>query len=237
MSQCRVEVVASTVEDVLAAAQGGADRVEFCVHLDSGGLTPGRSLSRAAFDVAKEHGLVFRVLVRPREGDFVYTKSEQTATVREAEALMEMGVDKVVTGGLQVDGMPDVALVQALDKAIGLDHVVFHRAIDEVSPLMEGAQRLLDLGVRTVLSSGGMSRAVEGKEAIAQLVQVGLEVVAGAGVQPAHVADLAGAGVEAVHASCRVLSPGHMAGRLFAAERKVVDAGLVLALVSAVRGV
>ena len=57
MSQCRVEVVASTVEDVLAAAQGGADRVEFCVHLDSGGLTPGRSLSRAAFDVAKEFAL------------------------------------------------------------------------------------------------------------------------------------------------------------------------------------
>ena len=45
MAACRVEVVASTVEDVLAAAAGGANRVEFCTHLASGGLTPGRSLT------------------------------------------------------------------------------------------------------------------------------------------------------------------------------------------------
>ena len=55
MAACRVEVVASTVEDVLAAAAGGADRVEFCTHLASGGLTPGRSLIEQAMAVANDH--------------------------------------------------------------------------------------------------------------------------------------------------------------------------------------
>ena len=36
MAACRVEVVASTVEDVLAAAAGGADRVEFCASASGG---------------------------------------------------------------------------------------------------------------------------------------------------------------------------------------------------------
>ena len=86
MAICRVEVVASTVEDVLAAAAGGADRVEFCTYLASGGLTPGRSLTEHALSASREHNLGFRVLIRPREGDFVFTSIERQAIVAEADA-------------------------------------------------------------------------------------------------------------------------------------------------------
>ena len=61
MVACQVEVVCSTVEDVVAAAEGGADRIELCAHLPSGGLTPGRSLTEAAWKEAQSLGLVFRV--------------------------------------------------------------------------------------------------------------------------------------------------------------------------------
>ena len=234
MATCRVEVVASTVEDVLAAAAGGADRVEFCAHLASGGLTPGRSLIEQALATAKQNGLGFRVLIRTREGDFVYTPTERHAIVAEAEAVLSLGADKVVCGGLLADGTVDLDLLTALDRAVGLDKVVFHRAFDEAADHDEARRQLKAAGVRTVLTSGGRPQAAEGLSAIEETVQSGLEVVAGAGVQPDQVADFVRAGVEAVHASCRV--PDHAPeGRLFDATRTRVDETKVRTLVEAVR--
>ncbi|MGB0511528.1 MAG: copper homeostasis protein CutC, partial [Flavobacteriales bacterium] len=155
MAVCRVEVVASTVEDVLAAVAGGADRVEFCTHLASGGLTPGRSLIEQALAAAKENGLGFRVLIRPREGDFVYTSIERQAIVAEAEAVLSLGADKVVCGGLLGDGSIDEVLLNELHRAVGLDQVVFHRAFDEAVDHTEARRQLKSAGVRTVLTSGG----------------------------------------------------------------------------------
>ena len=234
MAACRVEVVASTVEDVLAAAAGGADRVEFCTHLVSGGLTPGRSLTEQALAAAKENGLGFRVLIRPREGDFVYSPIERQAIVAEAEAVLALGADKVVCGGLLANGTLDLDMLTALDQALGLDQVVFHRALDEAIDHTEARRQLKAAGVRTVLTSGGRPKAVEGLSVIEETVQSGLEVVAGAGVQPDQVADFVRVGVEAVHASCRV-SCGSPEGRLFDANRTRVDEEKVRALVEAVR--
>ena len=236
MATCRVEVVASTVEDVLAAAAGGANRVEFCTHLASGGLTPGRSLTEQALATAKQNGLGFRVLIRPREGDFVYTSIERQAIVSEAEAVLSIGADKVVCGGLMVDGSIDAVLLAELDRAVGLEKVVFHRAFDEAIDHAEARRQLKEAGVRTVLTSGGRPKAAEGLSAIEETVQSGLEVVAGAGVQPDQVADFVRAGVEAVHASCRVTC-GHSEGQLFDATRSRVDETKVRALVEAVRAV
>ena len=236
MAACRVEVVASTVEDVLAAAAGGADRVEFCTHLVSGGLTPGRSLTEQALAAAKENGLGFRVLIRPREGDFVYSPIERQAIVAEAEAVLALGADKVVCGGLLANGTVDLDLLTALDQALGLDQVVFHRALDEAIDYTEARRQLKAAGVRTVLTSGGRPKAGEGLSVIEETVQSGLEVVVGAGVQSNQVADFARVGVEAVHASCRVPC-GAPEGRLFDAARTRVDEQKVRALVQAVRAV
>ena len=236
MAACRVEVVASTVEDVLAAAAGGADRVEFCTHLPSGGLTPGRALVEAGLVAARAAGIGFRVLVRPREGDFVYSISERNSIIREAEACLTLGVERVVTGALDADGGIDVKLLRALDSAVGLQHIVFHRAFDEADDYDQARRQLLDAGAQTVLTSGGKPRAIEGLSAIRASVEAGLEVVAGAGVQPGHAEDFVFAGVEAVHASCR--RPVNLrGGRLFDADRTEVDTEKVRALVDAVRAV
>ena len=235
MADCRVEVVASSVEDVHAAAAGGADRVEFCVHLDSGGLTPGRALTADALEVARSEGLGFRVLVRPREGSFVYSLHEKRAILHEAEALMSMGVDKVVTGALTEEGAIDVDLIGGLEGTVGLECVVFHRAFDELGGAPLHRRQLLDSGVCSLLTSGGAARAVEGVEVIQAAVAEGLTVIAGAGVRPGHVQALVDAGVEAVHASCRVQVVPATAGRLFDMGYQKVDPVKVRALVEAVR--
>lgn len=236
MAACRVEVVASTVEDVRAAAKGGAHRVEFCTHLPSGGLTPGRALIEAGLEAARDSGIGFRVLVRPREGDFVYSSEERRAIVREAEALLALGVDKVVTGGLTPEGRIDGMLMSELDRAVGRDDIVFHRAVDEVQDFGSVPDQLVDAGVRTVLSSGGRVRALEGRQGIEILVRAGLEVVAGSGVQPDQAGMLIPLGVEALHASCRRPAAGWGGGKLFDPARTEVDPAMVESLVKAVRG-
>ena len=233
MPVCQVEVVASTVEDVLAAAKGGADRVEFCAHLPSGGLTPGRTLVEAGLEVARDKGLGFRVLVRPREGGFLYSEAERKAIVAEAEACLALGVDRVVTGALDASGLIDRRLLSDLDAEVGLDRVVFHRAFDEAVDHVVARQQLLDAGIGTVLTSGAKATAMDGVETIGASVASGLTVVAGAGVQPDHVSSIMAVGVEAIHASCRIPFSGAK-GRLFDVGRTCVGPELVQALVMSV---
>ena len=40
MANILLEIVASTVDDCLAAESGGADRIELCAAISEGGLTP-----------------------------------------------------------------------------------------------------------------------------------------------------------------------------------------------------
>ena len=237
MAGCRVEVVASTPEDVCLAAEGGADRVEFCTHLASGGLTPGRGLTEESLDMARQLGLGFRALVRPREGDFFYSRAEKRAIVREAEGFLALGVDRVVTGGLDRDGLPDLELLAMLDRAVGLGPLVFHRAADEAVAEGDCPAILRDAGVKTVLTSGRAAKAIDGLEQIRLWSDSGLQVVAGAGVLPAHAKALVDAGVEAVHASCRTPLSTSKEGRLFDGRRTEVSAARVSELVAAVRSI
>ena len=141
-------------------------------------------LTEQALATAKQNGLGFRVLIRPREGEFVYTSLERQAIVSEAEAVLSIGVDKVVCGGLLGDGSIDSVLLSELDRAVGLEKVVFHRALDEAINHTEARRQLKEAGIRTVLTSGGRPKAAEGLSAIEETVQSGLEVVAGLGSNP-----------------------------------------------------
>ena len=68
-----LEVCCGSVEDVLAAARGGADRVELNSCLFHGGLTP----SVGELLVAKRMvDLPIMTMVRPRQGGFCYTQAE-----------------------------------------------------------------------------------------------------------------------------------------------------------------
>ena len=64
---------AGSFEALRAAIDGGADRLELCSALAIGGLTPYAELLR---QVRQESDINIRCLMRPRAGDFLYTKEE-----------------------------------------------------------------------------------------------------------------------------------------------------------------
>ena len=64
-----LEVCAGDLTSAQAAAQGGAQRIELCSALQLDGLTPSAETIEGARRI---EGLKLHVLIRPREGDFVY---------------------------------------------------------------------------------------------------------------------------------------------------------------------
>ncbi|MGB1363653.1 MAG: copper homeostasis protein CutC [Flavobacteriales bacterium] len=224
----QVEICASTLRDVAVAMEVGADRVELCSVWTAGGLTPSAVLVQSAVAM----GMPVRALVRPREGHFVWSNSERTWSVEEAKLMLDCGAEAVVVGGLNEEGALDEAYLEALCRAVGPEHVVWHRAIDVSREPEADVDKLLDAGVTSVLSSGGCARAMEGLPRLAQWAQQGLQVVAGGGVQPEDVEAMAAAQLSAVHASCRVtLREGH--SPLFDSATHPVDADKAVALMEA----
>lgn len=79
MNNSHFEVCSSSIDDVVAAIEGGADRVELCRDLEKDGLTPDYETIRTAVGLARNAGRHFdvMVLVRCRAGGFVYTDEEK----------------------------------------------------------------------------------------------------------------------------------------------------------------
>ena len=77
MSKFTLEVCADSVESVLAAEKGGADRIELCGNVVIGGTTPSESLFR---EIRRYSDIKIHALIRPRFGDFCYTEYEFPGT-------------------------------------------------------------------------------------------------------------------------------------------------------------
>jgi copper homeostasis protein len=194
------EICVSTPVDVAIAQEAGADRVELCGHWECGGLTPTSASVRASASI----GIPVRALIRPRAGDFIYNAAEKQLMIAEALDCLEAGAEMIVVGGLDETGNVDEQLLEMLCKKISNEMIVFHRALDLSNNPLESAKILQDFGINAVLSSGGAPAAGLGLGLLGELSQLGMKVIAGGGVRLEDVKTLGEAGVEAVHASCRL---------------------------------
>ena len=67
------EVCVDCYESAKAAQNGGADRLELCANLVIGGTTPSEFLFSQIY---RDLTVPVNVLIRPRFGDFLYTRQE-----------------------------------------------------------------------------------------------------------------------------------------------------------------
>lgn len=237
MADVLVEVCVDTVDGLHAAVRGGADRIELCSALSVGGLTPSVGLMTAAADC----GVPVNVLIRPRVGGFHYSHAELTAMRDEVVAVGEAGLSGVVIGALDDRDRLDLPTLRALmADAAGLS-VTLHRCIDLVQDRVQALEQAVDLGIGTILTSGGALRAVDGIGELGRLIDHAagrITVMPGAGVTAENVGQLRGLSLSAVHASCSAIVTDAAAVAHFGfgpAERRITSEDSVRALVAAVR--
>lgn len=185
-----LEVCVDSYASAMAAIAGGADRLELCSALSIGGLTPSAALLR---QIRRVSDIPIRCLMRPRGGDFLYTKEEVEQMAMEMEVLRDEGADGFVIGCLTADGELDGdAMEPLLKEASGLG-LTLHRCIDVSRNLEETYRQATLLGFDTVLTSGGAGKCLDGMETIGRLLAIrdtenGPEVLIGAGVNAGVIA-------------------------------------------------
>ncbi|GEE03260.1 hypothetical protein nbrc107696_37060 [Gordonia spumicola] len=204
-----LEIAVQDAAGAAIALAGGADRVELCAALGvTGGLTP----SPGTIAAAVATGIDVHALIRNRPGGFVYSPDEVAVLADDVRRAVDLGATGVVIGALRPDGALDATATAALLDAAGDADVTFHRAFDTVADPVGTLERLADIGVLRVLTSGGAARAGDGIDALAALVaaDTGVEIMAGGGVTPDAIGALIAIGVDAVHLSAKtvVADPG-----------------------------
>ncbi len=219
----RYEVCAGSADAVRAAVAAGADRIELCASLAVGGVTPAPATITAA--VAAAGPLPVHVLIRPRPGDFAYSKPELATMLSSIAAARRAGAAGLVIGALTPDRQVDVPVCQILVAAARPASVTFHRAFDETADPRAAYTQVLALGVDRLLTSGGADTALAGADLIADLVRQSagqLTVLAGGGVTAANAAQIvARTGVTELHFSARPRpgDPPHLTTRIAAIIR------------------
>ncbi len=206
-----LEVCCGSSQSALNAQQGGAHRVELCQNLAAGGVTP----SSGDILVAREHlSIDLNVLIRPREGDFLYNSYEREIIKRDILFCKQAGVNGVVFGFLQKDGTIDQSLTAEMIALARPMKVTFHRAFDLCRNPLTALEQLIDMGVDNLLTSGQQPTAAEGAQLIRQLVvQAGdlIAVMPGSGIREHNLAEIISAtGAKAFHVSARKLVQGGM---------------------------
>ncbi len=190
MASLLLEIIASTVEDCLTAESGGADRIELCAAIGTGGLTPSMG---TLIEAKRRVRVPIMAMVRPRSGGFGYSEADFAAMQRDASLLLEQGADGIVFGVLHSDGSVDTTRCGKLLELAGGRETVFHRAFDVVPDPLRALDELIDLGFTRVLTGGQKKTALEGRDLIRTLmVRAGgrIEVLAGGGVRAPNVRQL-----------------------------------------------
>lgn len=185
-----LEIACFNLESAIIAQEMGADRIELCSNYTEGGLTPSFQTIK---DVKSKLLIPVHVMIRPRSGSFEYTGNEIETIKQSIRFCNEQNVNGIVFGCLTNHDLIDVKLcieIISIAKSMSLN---FHRAIDECKDFEAAFKTLIDLGFHRVLTSGGKSNAIDGKENIKKIQHKfgnHIKIMPGGGIRSENLNDI-----------------------------------------------
>jgi copper homeostasis protein len=203
-----LEICCTSVEDCLVATTAGAHRVELCIDLSVGGLTPEESLIRDSMAC----GLPVMVLIRPHARGFVYTDDQQQLMLQQCSMALNAGASGLVIGALTPENEIDGDFMGTIRKTFPDTPLTFHRAIDETVNIEWSFNYLIELGFERVLCSGGTDHVTTGIPTLTRLKEKygqDIAILAGGGLRSTNVLAVMASGVVEIHTSARTISTGH----------------------------
>lgn len=194
MKEYILEICVDSVESAINAQRGGATRLELCSNLIIGGTTPTRSLFE---EVRKNVDIPINVLIRPRFGDFLYSRHEIKIIKNEIKMFREMGADGIVAGILTKEGEIDLENMENFVSESQNIPVTFHRAFDVCKNPIKAFHELKKSGIKAILTSGQEENCLKGKDLLKKLVELSneddknkIEIIVGAGLNVTNIAEI-----------------------------------------------
>ncbi len=204
-SDFEIEICADSIESVIEAQKGGADRVELCQNICEGGTSPSLGLMKMAKQLVD---IDIFALIRPRSGNFVYSNTEVDIMIEDIKSAVNAGIDGVVIGCLTPDAEIDTAACKKLIAAAQNLPITFHRAFDVCKNPISALEELAQLGVKRILTSGQKNKAEEALNLLSELQKNAspeLKIMAGSGIDETNILKIAKqTKIRTFHASLRV---------------------------------
>ncbi|MDR1458793.1 MAG: copper homeostasis protein CutC [Bacteroidales bacterium] len=208
-----LEVCVDAVTNALVAESAGAHRVELCANLAKGGVTP--SVTQIIL-TKKKLKIPVHVLIRPRPGDYLYSKIEFEIMKADINICGEAGCDGVAIGMLNRDGTIDTeGCRELIETARKYGMVVtFHRAFDQSIDLYQSLETVIELGCERILTSGGYRVARAAGYVLKTLIETAEDrtiIMPAAGITPENAEELiAKTGLTEMHGSFRAVTTSDM---------------------------
>ena len=196
-----LEVCANSYESAINAEKAGAHRIELCENLAVGGLTPNYKLAK---EVIIDLSIPVFILIRPRDGDFNYSKNEFEQIKKDIILFKDLGCKGIVSGILTKDKNLDINRTKELIKLSRPLEFTFHRAFDEVINPIETLHQLIKLKVNRLLTSGQMKTAIKGIDMIKKLIilsEDNIKIMPGSGINPGNISKFTKLSLNEIHGS------------------------------------
>ena len=191
MNKPLIEACVDSYQSCVNATNGGADRLELCSHLIIGGCTPTIPVFKQVQRDCKN--VKINVLIRPRFGDFLYTEDEIEAMCEDIATFRDLGANGVVIGALTPDGDLDIEVMKRMMACAGDMDVTLHRAFDMTRDPFKTLEEAIELGCKTILTSGQQGDVVKGKDCLKEVYEKAagrIDIMAGCGVKKWNIQEI-----------------------------------------------
>ena len=199
----KFELCANGYQSMINGVVGCADCAELCEALEVGGLTPSQETLFNCQNAARH--IPVRVLIRCRDGNYVYNNTEVETMCNDIRNVKDMGYEGVVIGALNDEGDLDTHAIKMMMEAGKGMKFTFHRAIDVCKNPFQIIETLIELGFDKVLTSGCKPTAYEGIDMIREFqTRFGdkIKIMAGGGINEDNIERIISAtGISSCHAS------------------------------------
>jgi len=201
----KLEICTTSYQSAINAQESSAHRIELCSELSVGGITPSFGLIKQVIEALS---IPVNVLIRPRSGNFTYSKAEFDIMKHDIQLCKDLGCSGIVSGILNADNTIDVKRTKELIQFSKPLSFTFHRAFDWTPNPIQALEQLIDLGVQRILTSGQESTAKEGLELLQQLKKKAnnrISILPGGGINSENAILFKNAGFSEIHASASTI--------------------------------
>jgi len=206
-----LEVAVFNIESAIQAEAAGANRLELCENPNEGGTTPSYGTLSVVSSIIS---IPVFPIIRPRGGDFLYTRSEFDVMKNDIRLCKELGFGGVVIGLLLPDGSIDKERTKELVQIAAPLEVTFHRAFDRCNDPIKGLHDIIETGCKRILTSGQVPSAPNALDLLQTLVHEAgdnIIIMPGSGVRGNNIATIKTVTkAKEFHSSARKVVPTNM---------------------------